>query len=138
MSKTDLKKLSPEQLMQIAKHPIKEDEYKKLPPVKRFIVSDKLEDGKEAIPAALIYDRYVKWCNIYKLKPLSIPQFFKEFAKHFNKVRLQKGNGYILSPKGFDLSPQGIAEVNERYTAPKKRISNGKKKKEANQGKPTS
>lgn len=56
--KKDIKNFSVEQLMEIAKKPLKEDEFKKLPPVRRFIVSDKVQDGDYPIPAVLIYDRY--------------------------------------------------------------------------------
>lgn len=127
--KTELKKLSVEQLMEIAKHPIKEDEFKKLPPVKRFLTSEKIENGKDVIPAAAIYDRYLKWASLYKVKPVNQIKFFKELALYFNKKRIANGNAYILSSKGFDLSPEGLILANEKMK-PKKRISNGKKNKE--------
>lgn len=101
-------------LMDIAKNPIKEDEYKKLPPARRFMVSDNVEAGNYAVPAMLVYDRYYNWSLTFKLKPLSVVAFFKEFALYADKKLTSQGNFYMLNPKGFDLSPQYIELVRSR------------------------
>lgn len=122
---THLGKLSIQELMEIAKNPIKEeDEFKHLPPVRRFIVSDKIQHGDYKIPAILIYDRYARWANKHKLEIISQVKFFKELALYFNKIRISEGFAYIMSPEGFNLSPDYLHIVNNR-----KRNSNGKNKK---------
>lgn len=110
------KELTPEilALMEIAKNPIKEDEFKKLPPAKRFMCSEGIEAGNYAIPAMLVYDRYIRWADAYKIKPLSVVNFFKEFALYADKKSTSQGNYYMLNPKGFDLSPQYLELVRTR------------------------
>lgn len=120
----DQSELTLEQLMEIAKNPLPEDEYKNLPPVKRFIIADGLQQGTEKIPAALIYDRYLTWAKYNKLRPVSNSTFFKEFKLNFTKVRTQTGFAYLLSPKGFDLSPERLISINSQ----RKGNSNGNKK----------
>lgn len=116
--------LSVQELMELAKNPIKEDEFKKLPPAKRFVLSADIQPGKEKIPAALIYDRYEAWAKTHKIKPVSMAKFFTELKLYFDKIRYEKGFAYLMSPKGFNLSPEHQVLVNS-----KKRISaNGEKK----------
>lgn len=103
-----------ERLMEIAKNPIKEDQYKKLPPARRFMMSDDVQTGNYPIAAMLIYDRYMKWCDAYKIKPLDMVKFFREFALYATKKVTREGNFYLLSPKGFDLSPQYVELVRTR------------------------
>lgn len=119
-----------QKLMDIAKNPIKDDEFKKLPPARRFMMSDGIQAGDYPIPAMLIYDRYLKWADAYKIKPLDRVKFFKEFALYANKKITRTGNYYLLSPKGFDLSPQyvelvktrsGITNVKEKSKTKKER-----------------
>lgn len=121
----NINKLSLEELMEIAKHPIKEvDEFKHLPPVRRFIASDKVAHGDVKIPAMLIYDRYVKWANNHKLELLTKVKFFQELALYFTKIKERSGFVYLMGPDGFNLSPEYLELVN----ADRKRNSRGKKK----------
>lgn len=121
--------MSLQELMEIAKNPIKEDEFRKLTPVKRFVMADGVEVGDYKMPAALIYDRYVKWAEKYKVRPLNKVEFFKEFAKYFNKSRTSDGFVYMTSTKGFDLSPDYLAIIKEQHKVTKgKRTSSGGKK----------
>ncbi len=119
------KRTDPEilKLVEIAKNPLPEDETVKLPPVKRFMVSDGVELGTEKIRATLIYDRYVKWCAKVKIVELSSVEFFKELALYTTKKVTGKGTFYHLSPKGFNMTPEYLALVNQN------RMSGGKKKK---------
>lgn len=123
--------LSVEQLMEIAKKPIKDDEYKKLPPAKRFIVSEGIEAGDYKVPAILIWDRYVKWAKHNKVKSVSQIAFFKELALYFDKVRLTNAYGYMVTVKGFDLSPSYVEYVKQLHKKGK-RTSRGRPKKETN------
>lgn len=124
-----------ERLMEIAKNPIKDDEYKKLPPARRFMMSDGILAGDYPIPAMLIYDRYIKWCDAYKIKALDIVKFFKEFALYATKKLTRDGNFYLLSPKGFDLSPQYVELVRTRNwnknAKEKKKVKKERKNKES-------
>lgn len=123
---TNINKLSIEELMEIAKHPIKEmDEFKHLPPVRRFVMADKVGHGDVKIPAMLVFDRYLKWANNHKIEVLSKVKFFQELALYFTKVKVSNGFVYLMSPEGFNLSPEYLELVN----ANRKRNSNGKKKK---------
>ena len=120
-----MNKMTIEELMEIAKNPLKEvDEFKHLPPVRRFIASDKIEHGDVKIPANLIYDRYLKWAANSKLETISNVKFFQELALYFNKIRTTEGYAYLMSPSGFNMSPEYLKLIN----ADRKRISNGKKK----------
>ncbi len=126
----NIKSLPVEKLMEIAKTPIKEDEFKRLPPAKRFIISSDIMDLGERnypIPAYLIYDRYERWCDLYKVRCLDKKAFFKELALYFNKKTTSAGVHYMMSPDGFDLSPAHAEYIKNQK--PKKRISNGKKTK---------
>lgn len=125
----DVTQMSLQELMEIAKNPIKEDEFRKLTPARRFILSDGVEAGDYKMPALLIYDRYVKWANAYKIKPVNKVEFFKEFAKYFKKSRTTEGFVYLMSPKGFDLSLEYLAIIKEKYKIAKvKRNSSGTQK----------
>lgn len=118
-----------QELMEIAKIPLKEDKHSKLTPVHRFIVVDELEKGDVRIPAALIYDRYLKWAALANVAQVGLVTFFKEFKLYFsNKVTTNKGIFYVMGSKGFDLSPEYLEHVNQTHLA-NKRISHGKKKK---------
>lgn len=101
MSK-DVNTLTPEELMEIAKLKIKDDELKDLSPVKRFIVSEGISKGNYAVQAAIIYLRYEKWCHIFIQPVLSESKFFKEFAQYFEKKRDPAGMMYVLDNEGFD------------------------------------
>lgn len=113
-----------EQLMAIAKNPIKEDEFKTLPPAKRFINSAGIKDGKDKIPAALIYDRYLQWADTYKVEAASQRGFFLELKLYFNKVKYGTGFAYIMSCDGFNMSPEYLALVNgaKRNSYAKKKV----------------
>lgn len=114
-----------EELAQLAKTPLKEDEtLAKLPVIRRFIIQDELENGDYKVPAVLIYDRYKDWCQSNQMQIKGYVAFFKEFKHYFKRVQQRDGIFYILSPKGFDLSPQKLLEAKATF---RKRISNGKK-----------
>ncbi len=122
----NINKLSIEELMAIAKQPIKEnDEFKHLPPVRRFIASDKIAYGDVKIPAMLVYDRYIKWANNNKIEVLSKVKFFQELALYFTKIKVTNGFVYLMGPDGFNLSPEYLELIN----ADRKRNFHGKKKK---------
>lgn len=125
MSTKDLSTLTPEELMKIAQNPIKDDKTKDLDPVARFIISDNIKKGDIPIPAAVIFNRFLKWSAAYNVQPISSIKFFSKLKSHFQKVHLMNGSHYLMSSEGFDLSPQNI----EQSTRQVKRNSNGKKKK---------
>lgn len=124
MSK-DLSILTPEQLMEIAQNPIKNDKLKDLDPLVRFIISENLKKGDIPVIFSVIFGRYLKWCDAYNVDPGSSISFAKKLKAHFQKVHLMGGSHYLLSSEGFDLSPQNIEHCNSQV----KRNSNGKKKK---------
>jgi hypothetical protein len=105
MSK-DLSHLSTEELMQIAKIKVKEDENHDLPPAKRFIVSANIKSGNYKVPTTIVYQRYTEWCREYNLEVLSKIAFFREFDLYFRRSRLNggKGQAYTLDCEGFAIS----------------------------------
>lgn len=105
MSK-DLKDLSTEELMQIAKIKVKDDENVDLPPVKRFVISENIQSGNYKVPSILVYYRYEEWCAAHSQKPLSKIKFYKEFMLYFKRERVTggKGNCFILDGEGFSSS----------------------------------
>jgi hypothetical protein len=127
-SSKDQAQLSIEELMEIAKNPLEKDKNADLPMIKRFIVSDNLEQGTDWVPAAVIWDRYLSWATINKITAFTLVHFFKEFKNYFNKKKFKGGVLYQLSQKGFDLSPENLALINAAHVA-ERRTSNGKKKK---------
>lgn len=127
----NIEKLTFEQLMELAKLPVKEPN-KKLSQVKRFIISDGLKEGSDAIPASLIYSRYKEWCTINIQEPLSLVKFFKEFKLYYKKIIKDQLSHYLLSAHGFDFSLEKIFEskkdITEKRTS--QRGNNTKKKKQ--------
>jgi hypothetical protein len=123
----DLSKLTPEELMEIAKLPLKDDGKKTLPPVKAFIVGDGIQEGEDLIPAALVYDRYQTWAKINNIEDVGIVKFFKDLQIYFTKIRKTYGYFYKMSQNGFDLSPEHIEYVNSKTV---KRNSSGWKKRQ--------
>lgn len=127
MTNNDQSKLSIEELMEIAKHPLKDDGTKNLPPVKRFIVSYGIVAGDDLVPGAVIWDVYINWAHINQVPTLPITTFFQDFKLYFEHKKTNKGVQYRISQNGFDLSPENIALINSAHVA-SKRTSNGKKK----------
>lgn len=123
-----LTKLSNQELMELAKKPLKENnkDLKKLPVIRQFIISEKITEDDVLIPAMIVYNRYETWAFGNGYKVLSVTKFFMEFKKYFQKVVSNTGSYYKLSPKGFDLSEQHLQEVNAKFLK-EKRISHGKK-----------
>ena len=126
-SSDDQTKLSIEELMEIAKHPLKDDGTKDLPPVKRFIVSTGISADKTLVPASLIWDKYITWAEHNKVHSLPLTTFFRDFKNYFDQKTTNKGSHYLISQNGFDLSAENLALVNSSHVTAK-RTSNGKKK----------
>lgn len=122
----DVSKLSVEELMEIAKLPVKPLP-KKMSPAKQFIIADGLEQGTDHIPASVIYARYTNWAKAANLEPITSGKFFKEFRLYFKKIIRQNISHYILSVKGFNMA---LEEIYISKTTSEKRTSRGKSKKE--------
>lgn len=122
--KKSLQELTLEEKMAIAIKLVKEDEFKKMPQVKRFILYSKLEQGTSHIPAVLIYDKYLSWTSAAKVSKLEEVQFFQEFKKYFQKVVKNDGVCYCLNSGPFDLSIENILQAKE-----KRKSRRGQKKK---------
>lgn len=74
------------------------------------------------IPGFIIYDKYVKWCEIHNTKPTSKQFFFNKFKLYFNSKIFNSVRNYYVSPEGFDLSFQNLEFVkNEEKKNKKKR-----------------
>lgn len=119
-------------LIAIAKNPLPEDELKrrfKEQPVKRFVVSDGLEDGDVLIQAFVIYHRYKKWAETYRVTPISNKAFFTEFSMYFPKKQQKNGIFYRLSPKGFNLSPEYVELIRKQINGTKKKKAKKKSTK---------
>lgn len=126
MSEKDLSQLTPEELMALAKNPIKAKKQKNLSPIKEFIISEDISAGTEKIAGVLVYDRYTTWCKAMSIKPFTMTKFFTEFVHYFEKKRSTSGVAYMLNPKGFDLAPEKLRKLNAEY---QKRISRNVNKK---------
>lgn len=120
-----------QKLREIAKLDLKEDPYKKLSPVKRFMVSAGIEIGTYLVEAILIYDRYLVWCEAYKVVPISLSKFYQEFALYIPKTQKAAGTYYSLNPKGFDLSPQHLELVKQRLLGDKFKKKKTKKERKS-------
>jgi hypothetical protein len=129
-SKADYSKLSIEQLIAVAKNPIKKKLEKQTGSmIDRFISDEKLSTGTVRIHVAIIYDRYVKWCSYNNRIPVKVKEFSTEFKFYFPKVSNKNGVFYVLSPDGFNISMENQAINKEKYTKKAKGFASGKKKK---------
>lgn len=72
------------------------------PEIDKFILECKIVPGTKRIATYIIYYRYCIW---KKTRRISRRKFFNYFKTKFTKTRTDDGVGYLLSPKGFDLSP---------------------------------
>lgn len=126
----DMSTLTPAELMEIAKKPIKRKKESNLSPIKDFIISEGIVVGDAPISALIVYDRYLTWCRNYVMNAISMTIFLREFKFHFNKIRKSSKHFYMLDPKGFDLTKEAGKVLSEQYM---KRISRGKKKNKKKQ-----
>lgn len=130
MQQKDLSQLTSEELIKLATNQLVEKEILPigLSEVRRFIISENLSEGKELIPAIIIYDRYIKWSTINNTITLSETLFFKEFKLHFPKIRKTAGYFYVISPAGFDLSAEHIYQLKQKWNSDGKFKKTKKKK----------
>ena len=123
----DLSKLTPEELIRLAKNPIAKKTLKSnLSPIKDFIISEGLVAGDTQIPALTVYDRYFLWCKSLSITPFTITRFFIEFKHYFERIKTRSAVCYLLDQNGFDLSPSYQKILAEEYG---KRNSSGKKRR---------
>jgi hypothetical protein len=97
-----------DQLLELANQPAeKKVKVKKTPAwhteIDQFITECNIDNGKTRIPSYIVYYRYVLHKKIRLIPRL---KFLRYFKTKFEKTRTVDGIGYLLSPKGFDLSPQ--------------------------------
>jgi hypothetical protein len=120
-------------LMAIAKLrpiiPFKKKGESHLDPVKEFILDEKIISSETiAIPAFIIYMRYVKWCKINSILPKGVSYFFTKFKLHFNSRITSSLRYYYVSPDGFDLSAENLKLVNDEYKTKTSRKATSKRK----------
>lgn len=77
---------------------------KEFPEMDKFFQECSILSGKKRIPAVIIYYRYFIW---KKINLVNRKKFFNYFNSKFEKTRAGTGTVYLLSPKGFDLTPSG-------------------------------
>jgi hypothetical protein len=113
-----------DELLDIASQPKKRKnkEIKQNPEIDSFISEQDITSGKKRIPTSVIYYRYYLWKQI---RLISRQKFFSYFKTKFEKTRTDHGIGYLLNPKGFDLSPVGFFRA--RAFLRKERDEKGKK-----------
>lgn len=92
--------------------------------IDNFVKECNVSPGKGRIPTYIIYYSYYLHKNI-RLIPRN--KFFTYFKTKFEKTRTEDGVGYLLNPKGFDLTPQGFFKARaflrkERDEAKKKAV----------------
>jgi len=130
-------KLSIEQLISLAKKPLKEKPKKQTGSmIDKFIQEEKLNQGTTRISDVVVYDRYYKWCDINNINPVSIIMFNKECRVYFPKVTNNKGTFYVLSSEGFNISLENAYLLKNKYKG--KGIPGAKKKKSKVKEKSTS
>ncbi len=129
------KKLSIEDLIAVAKKPLKEKPKKQNGSmIEKFIQEERLSTGTIKINLALVYDRYYKWCDINHTIPVTIREFSKELKFFFPKVVRKEGTFYIMSLEGFNMSLENEAILKEKYKLGKGSSGARKKKKEKQKG----
>lgn len=75
------------------------------PEIDKFIADSVILPGKTRVPTYMVYYRYYLWKKI-KLVPRL--KFINYLKTKFEKTRTDDGVGFLLNPKGFDLTPQGF------------------------------
>jgi len=96
-----------DKLLEIASQP-KERKVKKQktnPEIDEFINIHTITEGTKRIPSYIVYYRYYLW---KKIRLINRKKFFNYFKTKFTKTKTDDGIGYLLNPKGFDLTPEGF------------------------------
>lgn len=75
------------------------------PEIDKFISENQIISGRRRIPTYIIYYRYFLWKQT-RLIPRR--KFLEYFKTKFEKVQTIDGVGFLLNPKGFDLTPGGF------------------------------
>lgn len=126
-------KLSIEQLISLAKKPLKEKPKKQEGSmIEKFIQEERLSTGTVKISLAIVYDRYYRWCDLNHVIPVKVNQFSKELKFFFPKVLTKDGTCYVLSLEGFNISVENESILKEKHRLGKG-ISGARKKKKEKQ-----
>jgi hypothetical protein len=73
----------------------------------KFIYESGIKHGDTRVSAALVFHTYKIWkATNYHEKFQSKAQFFRDFSKHFQSVRLSDGKYYLLNSEPFDHSKE--------------------------------
>jgi len=99
--------------------PVKHDN----PEVLQFIDELGIVPGTTKVPTYTLYYTYILWRG--NRKKLSRLLFFRETAKHFDRVQGSGTNNYLLNAEPFDLTPEGFFAARaqlrrERYAKEKR------------------
>lgn len=94
-----------DKLLEIVTAPRKVKPSKAYPEIDQFILETNVTVGKRRIPTHIIYYTYAMWKKTRLVPRLKFINYFKT---KFTKVKTDHGIGFLLSIKGFDLSPQGF------------------------------
>jgi hypothetical protein len=74
------------------------------PEIDNFISENNILSGKKRIPSYIVYYKYYLW---KQKRLIQRRKFFDYFKTKFEKTRTIDGIGFLLSPKGFDMTPGG-------------------------------
>lgn len=128
----DLSKLTPEQLIELAKSALQNPDdqtLKNLSSVKRFIISEDIQSGKEKLQAIVIFARYYTWCAVNNEVVIQQSKFFQELQLYLQRKVTGKGVFYYVNPTGFNLSKEYLHEAKNKHLT-LKRNSRDKTKSE--------
>lgn len=120
-------KLNKEQLMEIAKKPLKKakdifgNQYND---VQKFSLMNKIETNENNfVPTYIIYEVYVQWCVTNDLEPMARHLFFVKFSEMFTRRKKNGDMVYLISGQGLNMEEYSNSEKEIMQSAYSKRIS---------------
>lgn len=125
--------LNIEQLIELAKKkiPLAKDLPDSYTDVNKFILLNQLVSSTvNLVPAYIIYENYISWCDINGKEPRHSKSFFIEFSTFFQKVKKNGFIHYLITGNGMDVNIYSSAEkqhMKQVYT--KRNLSNANTKK---------
>ena len=122
-----VKDLTKEQLMEIAKKPLKKakdlfgDQYND---VQKFSLMNKIQtDENNFVPTYMIYEIYVQWCVTNDLEPWARHLFFVKFSEMFKRRKKNGDMVYLINGQGLKMEDYSKSEKEVMQSAYSKRIS---------------
>ena len=129
---SDLKDLTIEELLELAKIDAEDDEtIPTKPHIIEFVKDNEIVSGTTLVPTFVIFMEYRRFWRTESRTKLSKIDFFRNFSNLFEKKRKTHTRYYLLNEGSFDLSEENlrIAKEHDRRYEKKRQIEKLEKSK---------